>query len=170
MTIQNQLLSGSSINGTIVENRNGDNIGNIKDVMIDTRTGEVAYAVLSVDTGFLNLGSKYFAVPLQALKFDFDNKRILMDIKREQLENAPGFDKDNWPSGPQSEFIGLVYDFYEVERSNRFSAEMPSNRNSTSGNAANQLSSGGYRNGGDEFQHQSFNSGNFSVNNNKSIH
>ena len=170
MKIQHQLLSGSSIMGISVENKNGNNIGSIKDVMIDTRTGEVVYAVLAVDTGFLNLSSKFFAVPLQALEFDYENERVLMDIKREQLENAPGFDKGNWPNGPQSEFIGSVYDFYEVERNDRFSAEMPSNRNSISGNAASRQLSGGFKSGGDDSQQETFVKDNITGNNNKSIH
>ena len=170
MNIQHQLLSGSSINGTIVENRNGDNIGNIKDLMIDTQTGEIAYAVLTVDSGFLSLGTKLFAVPLQALEFDFENKRILMDINRERLESAPGFDKENWPNGPQSDFIGSVYDFYEVERTERYSAEMPSNRNSLSGNAATRQSSGGFKSEGSDLHDEKSYDHGVTGNYNKSIH
>lgn len=170
MNIHHQLLSASSINGTIVENRKGDNIGNIKDLMIDTQTGEIAYAVLAVDTGFLNLGSKFFAVPLQALEFDFENKLILMDINPERLENAPGFDKENWPSGPQSDFIESVYDFYEVVRAERYSAEMPSNRNSLSGNAATRQSSGGFKSEGSDLHDEQSYDHRITGNYNKSIH
>lgn len=170
MNMHNQLLSGSSISGTIVQNRNGENIGNIKDLMIDTKSGEIVYAVLSVDTGFLNLGSKFFAVPLQALEFDFENKLIIMDISMERLENAPGFDKENWPSGPQSDFIESVYDFYEVERTERYSAEMYSNRNSLSGNAATRQSSGGFKSQGSDLDDEKSYDHGITGNYNKSIH
>ncbi|NEN24994.1 PRC-barrel domain containing protein [Cryomorpha ignava] len=168
--MHNHLLSGSSINGTIVQNRNGDSIGNIKDVMIDTRFGEISYAVLEVDSGFLNLGSKYFAVPLQAFEFDFEHKRVLMDITRERLENAPGFDKEDWPSGPQSDFIGSVYDFYEVPLTDRYSAEMPSNRNSLSGNAATRQTSGGFKSEGSDQQEETSYDHSIKGSYNKSIH
>src|SRR5690606_3011865 len=170
MKTQQQLLSGSSINGTIVQNRNGDTIGKIEDVMIDIVTGEVAYAVLGVDSGFLNFVTKFFAIPLQALVFDLEHRRVLMEITRERLENAPGFDKDNWPDGPQSDFIGSVYDYYEVPRTDRYSAEIPSNRNSTSGNAASrQNSDRSNRDGTTPHQHKTYDhrvTGDY----NKSIH
>ncbi len=134
MDMNHKLLSGSSLNDAVVENRNGQTVGSIKDVMIDSKTGQVSYAVLAVDAGFLNLGSKYFAIPLQALTFDYDNKRILVDISKEKLKNSPGFDKDNWPSGPQSEFIGSVYDFYEVPLNDTYSAAVKPNRETNSVN------------------------------------
>lgn len=170
MKVHHKLLSGSSINGTIVENKNGDNIGSIEDVMIDTRTGKIAYAVLAVDSGFLNLGSKFFAVPMQALEFDLENKRILMDITSERLKSAPGFDKENWPKGPESDFIGSVYDFYEVEREERYSAEMPYNRNSLSGNAATRQASGGFKSEGSDLHDESTYDHGITGNYNKSIH
>lgn len=168
--MHHQLLSGSSIIGTIVENRNGDNIGNIKDIMIDTQSGEIAYAVLSVDSGFLNLGSKYFAIPLQVLEYDFGHKRILMDITRERLERAPGFDKEDWPNGPQSDFIGSIYDFYEVPPTDRYSAEMPTNRNSLSGNAATRQTSGGFKSEGSNLHDEKSHDHSITENYNKSIH
>lgn len=144
-TLNRNLLSSGDLNGTIVEDRHGERIGDIKELMIDTRTGEVSYAVLAVDTGFLNLGSKYFAVPLQAMEFDTENKRILIDISKHRLEKSPGFDKDLWPSGPQNEFIDSVYDFYEVSREGRYAASAGSNRDSFSGNAASRSASEGFR-------------------------
>lgn len=110
------LLSGETLRGTPVRDSHDNSIGSIKDVMIDMRTGEVVYAVLAVDDGFLNLGSKFFAIPLQAFQIDTINERMILNIDKERFENAPGFDKDNWPANPQSEFIKTVYTFYNVER------------------------------------------------------
>lgn len=106
------ILSSSSIAKTNVRNTNGEDIGKIEDLMIDTDSGEVVYAVLSVNTGFLNLGSKYFAIPLQVFDFDTQNEEVVLNIDKERLENSPGFDKDNWPSGPQHDFIDEVNTFY----------------------------------------------------------
>jgi hypothetical protein len=44
--------------------------------------------VLSVG-GFLGMGDRLFAVPWEALT-------LIMDVNKERLENAPGFDKSNW--------------------------------------------------------------------------
>lgn len=111
-----RVLSSSTITGTKVENLKGNKIGNVKDLMIDLETGEVAYAVLS-HGGFLGIGDDYFAVPLQAFKFsERDEKVIKLDIDEKILENAPGFNKDNWPSHSSSEFTDSVYRHYGYER------------------------------------------------------
>ncbi len=105
-------ISTSSISGTTVLNPALETIGSIKDIMIDIDSGEVLYAVLSVDTGFLNLDSKYFAIPLEEFEFRPEQKEAMLDVSKERLEDSPGFDKDNWPSGPQHEFVGEVYTYY----------------------------------------------------------
>lgn len=111
------ILSGSSIKGTTVKTPVDEKIGTIKDVMIETSTGQIAYAVLEVDTGFLNLGSKYFAIPWQALSLDnHQDDVIILDVDKERLEKSPGFDKDNWPSGPQYDFINEVHSYYGYKR------------------------------------------------------
>ena len=113
---RNLLLTSDSLKGTPVRDKHDEVLGNIKDLMIDVQTGEVIYAVLSVEDGFLNMGSKYFAVPLQAFSIDTINERMVLDVSKESFEKAPGFDKDNWPRIPQDDFIKSVYVFYNVER------------------------------------------------------
>lgn len=106
-----RLLSTSSIAGTDVTNRKGENLGDIKDIMLDLESGEVAYAVISFG-GFLGIGDKLFAVPWEALTIDKRNEQIIMDVTKEKLENAPGFDKDNWPSSPDRQFVQDVHSHY----------------------------------------------------------
>lgn len=113
---QNLLLTSDSLKGTPVRDKHDEVLGNIKDLVIDVRTSEVIYAVLSIEDGFLKMGSKYFAVPLQAFSIDTINERMVLDISKERLEMAPGFDKDNWPRKPQTDFVKSVYVFYSVER------------------------------------------------------
>lgn len=64
--------------------------------MRDMRTGGVSYTVLSFGA-FMGMGKKLFAVPWEALKLDPENKRFVRDVGKDQLVNAPGFDKDHWP-------------------------------------------------------------------------
>ncbi|QDH81600.1 PRC-barrel domain containing protein [Echinicola soli] len=111
------ILSGSSIKGTTVKTPLDEKIGSIKDLMIETSTGHIAYAVLEVDTGFLNLGSKFFAIPWQALSLDnHQDEVIILDVDKDRLEASPGFDKDNWPTGPQYDFINKVHAYYGYKR------------------------------------------------------
>lgn len=127
------ILSSSSITGSDVISLQDEKIGTIKDIMLDTETGEVVYAVLSVNTGFLNLANKYFAIPWQAFIFHSNRDEVLsLDIDKDRLERSPGFDKDNWPSGPQNEFINEINAFYEIDsnRSGSGRSALDSNRRS----------------------------------------
>ena len=107
----NTLLSTSSIQNTTVVNTGGATLGDIKDLMIDPQTGSVEYAVLDFG-GFLGIGDKLFAVPLQAFTVDRKNEQFVLDVTKERLQNAPGFDKNDWPSTADATFTEGVYDYY----------------------------------------------------------
>ena len=109
-----QALSSSSIVGTNVYNREGESLGDIKDLMIDTNTGRIAYAVLSFG-GFLGIGDKYFAMPWEAFTIDTSNERFVLNVDKERLENAPGFNKDNWPDSSNHDYLTEVYNYYNYE-------------------------------------------------------
>lgn len=107
------ILSSSTISGDEVVNRQGENLGEIKDLMIDTDTGRVAYAVLEFG-GFLGMGSKLFAVPITAMQVDTEHHNFIFDQSKEALKNAPGFDKDHWPDFSDREWGTSVHAHYGV--------------------------------------------------------
>lgn len=113
-TLKPQILSASSISGDKIKNLQGEELGNIKDLMIDLGTGYVAYAVLSFG-GFLGLGDKLFAVPMEALTLDAADKSFILNISKKKLEQAPGFDKDNWPDMTDLAWAGGIYSYYELK-------------------------------------------------------
>lgn len=93
-----------------------ESVGSIKEFMISTTTGEVDYVVLKVDEGFLNLGSKLLAIPFESFEFNTAQEDVvIVKETKETLENAPGFDEGNWPSGPQSEFLHSMRTYYSGE-------------------------------------------------------
>lgn len=108
-----RVLSASTIIGDKVLNTAGEHLGNIKELMIDLDGGLIAYAVLSFG-GFLGMGDKLFAIPWEALTVDTDNHTLILDVDKEVLKNAPGFDKDNWPDNAKYEAGWLlgVYEYY----------------------------------------------------------
>ena len=65
--------------------------------MLDVPAGRISYAGLS-HGGVLGIGEKLFAVPWESLSLDTDNKRFTLDVSKDRLANAPGFDKDHWPN------------------------------------------------------------------------
>ena len=107
------ILSASTMQGTSVKGPTGDSLGDIKDLMIDLTTGRVAYAVVSFG-GLLGIGSKLFAVPLQALKQDAADKSFVLDTTKEALENAHGFDEDHWPDFADRSWQTAVHEHYKT--------------------------------------------------------
>jgi hypothetical protein len=109
------LMGADTLLGNDVYNGAGENLGNIKEFMIDMTGGRIAYAVLSFG-GFLGMGDRLFAVPWQALKLDTANKRFTLNVSKDKLKSAPGFDKDHWPSMADNTWATDVHAFYGVSR------------------------------------------------------
>lgn len=107
----NTPVKASSIIGTNVVNGKDENLGDIKEVVIDPNTGKVAYAVVSFG-GFLGMGEKLFAVPFSALSYDLEENEYVLDISKERLETAPGFDPDHWPAMTDEKWNRDVYKYY----------------------------------------------------------
>jgi sporulation protein YlmC with PRC-barrel domain len=110
-------LTAKTINGDKVINMAGEHLGKIEDLMIDLENGRVAYAVLSFG-GFLGLGNKLFAVPWEALSVKPEEHAFALDVSKEILEKAEGFDKDDWPltceqlATSTREWLAKVYTCY----------------------------------------------------------
>jgi sporulation protein YlmC with PRC-barrel domain len=86
----------SKLTGMEVRNKQNEKIGKISDIVIDLKNGRVAYAVLSAG-GTLGAGGKNVAVPIQALTVEKGKKDLLLDMDKQQLKDAPGFAKNDWP-------------------------------------------------------------------------
>lgn len=109
-----RVLSASTLKHEKVVNAAGESLGRIEDYMIDLNNGRIAYCVLSFG-GFLGMGDRLFAVPWQAMTLDTENKCFILNIDKERLKNAPGFDKDNWPDTTNPEWGTRIYSYYSVK-------------------------------------------------------
>ena len=106
-----ELMGADTLIGNDVYNLQDEDLGDIKEIMLNMRTGRVSYAVLSFG-GFLSLGEKLFAVPWEALKLDTTNKRFVLNVEKSRLESAPGFDKDKWPNMADQSWAEGIHAFY----------------------------------------------------------
>lgn len=91
-----QVLQASTVIGNKVVNRAGEQLGNLKQLVLDLEDGRVAYAVLSFG-GFMGMGDKLFAMPWDALRLNPNDQTFILDVDKEVLKEAPGFDKEHWP-------------------------------------------------------------------------
>jgi sporulation protein YlmC with PRC-barrel domain len=105
------LMGADTLLGNDVYNPQGDDLGDIREFMIDMASGQVAYAVLSFG-GLLGMGDKLFAVPWSALTLDRQNQRFTLDVAKERLRDAPGFDKKHWPAMADPAWARSLHAFY----------------------------------------------------------
>lgn len=101
--------------GATVSNAQGEKRGQIEDIVIDPADASVTYAVLSFG-GFLGLSEKYFAIPWNALTVTTDTEGtpdyLVLDVDKDTLENAPGFDKSSWPNMASFRWGKELYAYY----------------------------------------------------------
>ena len=113
-----RLMGAHTLLGEEVYGDQEEHLGEIKEIMLDMQTGEVAYAVLAFG-GFIGLGEKLFAVPWQALKLDTVNKRFLLNADKDRLKDAPGFDKESWPDMADPAWASEINTYYGVSNEPR---------------------------------------------------
>ncbi|PPD32932.1 MAG: photosystem reaction center subunit H [Methylomonas sp.] len=95
-----QVSRSSKITGAKVKNTTGENLGDIKDLVIDPSNGQVVYAVVSFG-GVMGMGNKLFAIPWRALHWTSPKDYYVLDLDKDTLKNAPGFDKKHWPANSE---------------------------------------------------------------------
>jgi sporulation protein YlmC with PRC-barrel domain len=110
------LMGADTLIGDNVVNGSEEDLGEIKEIMLDMNNGQVAYAVLAFG-GFLGMGEKLFAVPWQALHLDTVNKRFVLNVDKERLKTAPGFNPDAWPDMGDISWANQIHNFYGTDPS-----------------------------------------------------
>ena len=105
------LLISKWLKGNRVVNKNADDLGTLEDYMIDLQNGRITYAVLSFG-GWFGMGNKLFPIPWSALTMQlYDNSmRIILNVDKEVLQKAQGFDKSQLPLSYDE--LASVYTYY----------------------------------------------------------
>ena len=104
-------MLASDLKGNKVVNKNAEDLGTLEDYMVDLETGRIAYAVLSFG-GWFGMGNKLFAIPCSAFKMQLFDKdmRIVLNVDKEVLIKAQGFDKSQLPLSYAQ--LSSVYHYY----------------------------------------------------------
>lgn len=109
------LIAASKVEGTNLYNSQGESMGSIYDVMLDKRSGNVAYAIASIG-GFLGMGADYHPVPWEKLHYDTQLGGYRLDETIDRLKAAPTIPSDyasdpDWGSTDLG-WRGRVDDYY----------------------------------------------------------
>jgi len=83
--------------GELVVNRADEALGELAHLMVDMASGRVTHVVIARG-GVLGLGERLHAIPWSAVALDGQRRCLVVDIARERIERAPGFDRSRWPS------------------------------------------------------------------------
>jgi len=108
-----EVLSAGTLKGDKIKNLAGEDLGKLEEIMLDVEGGRITYGVLSFG-GFLGMGDKLFAIPWSSLRLSTEEKCFYLDVDKDLLENAPGFDKNNWPNMAEPQWGRSIYDYYGV--------------------------------------------------------
>ena len=109
------LIAASKVEGTNVYNAQRESLGTVYDVMLDKRSGQVAYAVMSFG-GFLGMGQSYHPVPWSMLEYDEQQGGYVIDLNKEQLKDAPYFDDRTSPDWSSPAYGRDIDNYYGVTR------------------------------------------------------
>ncbi|MBU9401513.1 PRC-barrel domain-containing protein [Burkholderia multivorans] len=105
------VMAAGTLQGDRVVTTDGDDIGKIADIMLDVRSGHIAYAVVS-SGGLLGIGDKLLAVPWNRLTLDAERRCFVLPVTAERVRDAPGFDKDHWPAMADATWAETVHAYY----------------------------------------------------------
>jgi sporulation protein YlmC with PRC-barrel domain len=106
------VIAADKVEGTAVYNMAGEKVGTIKNIMIDKLSGKVVYATMA-SGGVLGVGTKYYALPWNVLKYNTDLGGYQLDIDREKLEAGPAATEEELTQKLQDKDWGRkVYDYY----------------------------------------------------------
>lgn len=107
-----QLIAADKVEGTSVYNPKGESLGSVERVMLNKLNGRVAYAVVSFG-GLFGIGSRYYPLPWEMLRYDQNQGGYVVDIDRDRLDAAPSYeDEDLGASSSEPDWSKRVDDFY----------------------------------------------------------
>lgn len=111
-----KLNKASDLMGSNVHNTANEELGEVKELVIDPQAARVNYFVMS-SGGVLGIGDKLFAIPWETLKITADedgDQKLVLNATKERLENAPEFKEKDWDRMSDPVWVEEVYVFYGV--------------------------------------------------------
>jgi sporulation protein YlmC with PRC-barrel domain len=112
-------IETSKFIGKPVKSSQGEEIGTVKDVVLDRNTGCMAYTVLSTTGGGgggVSGGGKMVAVPWTVYSPTSDVSALTVTVERQRIYDAPVFDYARIEEYSRPEYISSVYSYYGVSQ------------------------------------------------------
>lgn len=107
----NRLIASDQVEGTAVYNTQAERLGSVYNFMVDKRSGQVEYAVMSFG-GFLGIGDDYYPLPWKALKYDTTLGGYVVDLDKDRLQQAPHYARTDQAEWRDPAYGGRISDYY----------------------------------------------------------
>ncbi len=102
----------SDLIGSRVRDAEGRNLGVLADVIADPQNGTFLYGVV-VRGQALGQGGTYYPAPWSL--FDTSGDGLVVNTRRQQLIDAPNFERGNWPDVSSRDWQRSIADYYGVD-------------------------------------------------------
>ena len=117
------LISSARIEGTRVYNRQDELLGTLHSIMLNKRTGKVAYAVMLLGSQ-AGAGVAAHPIPWLMLKYVDQKSAYVIDLSREVLAKAPTFSLDE-QDRPRMVSEADLRDYYQYADAPEGALELP---------------------------------------------
>ena len=107
------VISAAKVTGTNVYNTDGEHLGEIQDVMIDKRSGKIAYAVLVV----WRPARDWPTVPSPTVghaQVRYPPRRLRGRHNADQLKGAPTYGANEMPAWGDRAYETRIHDYYKA--------------------------------------------------------
>jgi len=108
-------ILASRVTGTKVRDGAGQEVGEVKDIVLDKTTDNIMFAVVSFG-GFLGLREKYHALPWRELNYDPASDSYRVTWTREQLQSAPSDSLEELTRNDGMQYRERAFDYYNTPR------------------------------------------------------
>lgn len=109
-----QFHAASQLIGRELINAQGEELGEVDEVVLDQSSNRVAYIVLS-HGGWADIGDKLFAVPFDAIEWVSGDEPARFNVSKDRLQKAPGFDQNDWPDMADAQWSTEVDNYWQDE-------------------------------------------------------
>lgn len=108
------LIAADKVIGTAVYDAAGERLGTIDSIMLNKRSGKVAYAVMSFG-GFLGIGERYHPLPWNTLTYDEAKGGYNVEHSADDLRQAPNYSRDEVDTLDYARSGGEIDNYYGVD-------------------------------------------------------
>ncbi len=107
-----KLVRLSKVEGAQVFDQKGEQIGEIKDVLLHPNSGKVAYGIISMEND-QTVGDKLTSVPWSLIRQSKkDTEGFVVNVDKAKLDTAPHFESNSWPDYSDPAWNSTTYGYY----------------------------------------------------------